>query len=158
MNNQSFLEKRFHFEVFRDEGMHVFSVSLRLLDADTNPLHVHQLSGHKRVESLQRYHVASLKQQKKMSEILSDANINLPSCSSSSASSFNNPSDVPKKSSQKKYKINFLMNGILYYHHLLREQSFPTALSILTFIIRLHQNMPRNIIAFYSSTKRTNKY
>ena len=40
-----------------------------------------QLTGHRRLESLQEYHIASLEQQKTMSEIVSDNN--LPKASSS---------------------------------------------------------------------------
>ena len=43
----------------------------RMLEADVPPHLVAQLSGHKRVESLQSYHSASKKQQKRMSDILS---------------------------------------------------------------------------------------
>ena len=43
----------------------------RMLEADVPPHLVAQLSGHKRVESLQSYHSASKKQQKHMSDILS---------------------------------------------------------------------------------------
>ena len=42
-----------------------------MLEADVPPHLVAQLSGHKRVESLQSYHSASKKQQKRMSDILS---------------------------------------------------------------------------------------
>jgi hypothetical protein len=80
-------------------------------------LHVQQLSGHKIVESLQRYHVASLKQQKKMSEILSDANINLSSsCSSSSASSFNNPNNVKIIPEEIQNQLSEEWNPVLPHH------------------------------------------
>ena len=43
----------------------------RLLDNDVPPTFVTQLSGHKNIESLNRYHCASKEHQKRMSRILS---------------------------------------------------------------------------------------
>ena len=42
-----------------------------LLNQDVNPIHVKQISGHKKLESLASYDVASIKQQKKMSNVIS---------------------------------------------------------------------------------------
>ena len=53
-----------------------------LLNNDIHPLHVSQLSGHKNTDSLKSYHTASLKQQEKMSNMLSPND-----CGSSSTSS-----------------------------------------------------------------------
>ena len=53
-----------------------------LLDNNINPLYVQQLSGHKRMESLNTYHVPSIKQQKEMSHVVSGY--------------FNKSSDSPK--------------------------------------------------------------
>ena len=44
-----------------------------LLDNNMHPIHVHQLSGHKRLESLSNYHVASNEKQIQMSRILGNA-------------------------------------------------------------------------------------
>ena len=53
-----------------------------LLNNDIHPLHVSQLSGHKNIDSLKSYHTASLKQQEKISNMLSSND-----CGSSSTSS-----------------------------------------------------------------------
>ena len=42
-----------------------------MLNCDVNPLHVQQMSGHKNLESLHAYNVASMKQQKHMSNVIS---------------------------------------------------------------------------------------
>ena len=56
-----------------------------LLNNNVHPLHVMQLSGHKNIESLNHYNVASKQQQRNMSNILNHA----PSSSISSASNDN---------------------------------------------------------------------
>ena len=43
-----------------------------LLNNNVNEIHVGQLSGHKKIDSLQSYNVASMQQQKKMSDIIGD--------------------------------------------------------------------------------------
>ena len=49
-----------------------------LLNNDVHPLHVVQLSGHKNIESLNHYHVASKDQQRHMSDILNqETNFNI---------------------------------------------------------------------------------
>ena len=45
----------------------------KLLSNDIHPLYVSQLSGHKKVDSLNSYYVASSKQQETMSSILNDS-------------------------------------------------------------------------------------
>ena len=43
----------------------------KLVQNDTNPLHVAQLTGHKNIKSLDSYSIASKIQQKKMSHLIS---------------------------------------------------------------------------------------
>ena len=50
----------------------------RLIDADTPQIFVSQLAGHKRLESLNSYYAASMKQQRRMSDILSAGDENKP--------------------------------------------------------------------------------
>ena len=59
-----------------------------LLGANVNPLHVQQISGHKKIESLNVYHQATLRQQKQMSNIISGKN----NCSTTTLSSISHPS------------------------------------------------------------------
>lgn len=56
-----------------------------LLGANINPLHVQQISGHKKLESLNTYNQATLQQQKQMSDIIAGKQ-NRPLCTSNSSS------------------------------------------------------------------------
>ena len=70
-----------------------------LLDNNINPLYVQQLSGHKRMESLNTYHVPSFKQQKEMSHVVSgyfNKSSNSPKCcqESSETNNKNSQNDI----------------------------------------------------------------
>ena len=60
-----------------------------MLNSDIHPLFVTQISGHKIVDSLNNYNVASLKTQKKISAVLNDG-ASRPSASYSSSTSVSN--------------------------------------------------------------------
>ena len=57
-----------------------------MLNSDIHPLFVTQISGHKKVDSLNNYNVTSLKTQKKISAVLNDG-ASCPSASYSSSTS-----------------------------------------------------------------------
>ena len=65
-----------------------------LLNKNVNPLHVKQISGHKNLDSLNLYNVASNDQQKYMSRILSDGNNNNNKSVNNNPISNNNPSST----------------------------------------------------------------
>ena len=60
-----------------------------ILNSDIHPLFVTQISGHKKVDSLNNYNVASLETQKKISAVLNDGDFR-PSASYSSSTSVSN--------------------------------------------------------------------
>ena len=67
-----------------------------LLNQEINPLHVQQISGHKKLESLNSYHTASLSQQKKISNAISSS-----SDVSASASNSNQNEIIPQSIQQQ---------------------------------------------------------
>ena len=84
------------------------SLSTRL-QKDVNPLHVQQLSGHKKLESLNSYHVPSIEQQRNMSRIISGAEPNQAVMSKPMAiqPSTVNPQPFNKYQLQGKQSIDF---------------------------------------------------
>ena len=66
-----------------------------LLENNVNPLHVQQISGHKKLESLNQYNTASLNQQRTMSKIISGSSSNNHLVQQPSTSSSRSNENIP---------------------------------------------------------------
>ena len=80
-----------------------------LLNENIHPIHVSQLSGHKKLESLNLYNVASTKQHKNISRILSlsSSSTNMSSVSNNNTSLFSQQSSVLSENVQQEMMQNW---------------------------------------------------